>query len=228
MNRPEILRQSFWPSALNDLQIVSGTAIQIELASRSQRFKSEWVGTSESARLYIKAPQGAGRLVPGTRLRVRVLQENWICAFSTQIQHHINQPEALWVLDYPDQIEVARLREDTRLPVALRVKVDAQDPLEGVQGVNGLLNDLHMQGASLLTHMPIGEPGEQIFVTTRLAFAGTEQLVMLPAQIVNHKQAQLQELYTEQYGLRFEPLDDETRVYLQGYLAQMQLSYLGY
>lgn len=90
------------------------------------------------------------------------------------------------------------------------------------------LGDLHMQGAALLTHLPVGEVGDQIYLTTRLALAQTEHLVMLAARIVNHNSADPGALYTEHYGLALEAMDDETRVYLQGYLAQMQLSYLGY
>ena len=227
MNRPEIL-QSFVPQALGDLQINSGTQIQLELVSKSQRYKSEWIGTSAKDLVYIRAPKGAGRLVPGTRVRVRVLQDNWVCAFTTEIKHHLSQPEALWLLTYPDSIEVAKLRADTRLPVAIRVRVDGKEPLEGPEGVNGLISDLHMQGAALLTHLPVGEVGDQIFLTTRLSFAQTEHLVMLAAHIVNHRSADPGAMYAEHYGLRFDPMDDETRVYLQGYLAQMQLSYLGY
>ena len=227
MSRPQI-PQSFVPQALSDLQINSGTQIQLELTNSSQRYKSEWIGTSSKDLIYIRAPKGAGRLVPGTRVRVRVLQDNWVCAFTTEIQHHLSQPELLWLLDYPEKIEIARLREDTRLPVAIRVRVDGKDPLEGPEGVNGLISDLHMQGASLLTHIPVGEVGDQIFLTTRLSFAQTEHLVMLAAHIVNHNNADPGAIYAEQYGLRLDPMDDETRVYLQGCLAQMQLSYLGY
>lgn len=228
MNHPEQPPENFWPHSLSDLKIASGTQIQLELLAKGQRYKSEWLGTHQSDWLYIAAPKGASRLVPGTRLRVRVLQDNWACAFTTEIEHHIAQPEALWVLRYPARIEVARLREQSRLPVALRVRVDGADPLAGPQGVNGLVSDLHLHGASLMTHLPVGKVGDQLFLTTRLAFAGTEHLVMLEAQIVNQSRAGVEALYTEQYGLRLEAMDDETRVYLQGYLAQTQLDYLGY
>lgn len=108
------------------------------------------------------------------------------------------------------------------------MRIDGKDPLEGPQGVNGLISDLHMHGASLLTHISVGEVGDQIFLTTRLSFAQTEHLVMLAAHIVNRQGDDAGAIYAEQYGLRLDTMDDETRVYLQGYLAQMQLSYLGY
>lgn len=228
MTTPQHIAQSFVPQALGDLQIGCGTQIQLEVSSTRQRLKSEWVGSSGKEWLYIRAPKGASRLLPGTRVRVRVLQDNWVCGFTTEIQHHIAQPESLWVLAYPDSIEVARLRQDTRLPVAIRVRIDGRDPLEGPEGVNGLVSDLHMQGAALLTHLPVGGVGDQIYLTTRLAFAQTEHLVMLAARIVNHNSADPGALYTEHYGLALEAMDDETRVYLQGYLAQMQLNLLGY
>lgn len=221
-------QQGFIPQALSDLLIASGTQVQLELLTKSQRFKAEWIGSSGNEWIYIRAPKGASRLVPGTRLRVRVLQDNWVCAFTTQIEHHVAQPEALWLLTYPASIEVARLRADSRLPVALRVRVDGKDPLEGPEGVNGLISDLHMQGAALLTHLPVGEVGDQIFLTTRLEFAQTEHLVMLAAHIVNRTHADAGTIYSEQYGLRLDPMDDETRVYLQGYLAQMRLNAMGY
>lgn len=65
--------QSFLPRALSDLQISSGTQIQLELTGKSQRYKSEWIGTSAKELIYIRAPKGAARLVPGTRVRLRVL-----------------------------------------------------------------------------------------------------------------------------------------------------------
>ena len=228
MNELQQVSQAYWPQALSDLNIASGTAMQIEQLGTKQRYKSEWIGSSGGEYLYIKAPRTRSRLIPGTRLRVRMLQDNWVCAFTAEIRAHVDQPEALWVLDYPTTIEVARLREDRRLPVAIRVRVDGKDPLAGPEGINALLTDLHMRGASLESHLPLGDIGEQIFITTRLAFAGAEHLVMLAAEIVNRSDTPTDSLYSEQYGVRFDTLDDETRVYLRGYLAELRLNYLGY
>jgi len=228
VNSPLLTGTSFWPQTLSDVQIASGTQMQLEQPSTGQRYKSEWIGFSAGKHIYVRAPHGASRLVPGTTLRVRVLQDNWVCGFSVALQAHISQPEALWVLECPASIEVARLREDHRLPVAIRVRVDGNDPLAGPEGVNAIVSDLHLHGASLESHLPLGEEGDQIFITTRLAFAGTEHLVMLAAKIVNRSEAAGQSIYSLQYGVRFDPMDDETRVYLRGYLAELRLNHLGY
>ncbi|HSG04437.1 MAG TPA: PilZ domain-containing protein [Marinobacterium sp.] len=228
MSNQELTGSRFWPQALSDLQIGAGTAMQLEQTSSGQRFKSEWVGASLGQYIYLRAPQSASRLLPGTSLRVRMLQDNWVCGFTVALQAHISQPEGLWVLDYPATIEVARLREDRRLPVAIRVRIDGTDPLAGPKGVSALISDLHLQGASIESHMPLGNEGDQIFVTTRLAFAATEHLVMLAGKIVNCSEAHQASIYSYQYGVRFDSMDDETRVYLRGYLAEMRLNYLGY
>jgi len=218
----------YWPEALTDLNISSGTAMQIEQVGSKQRLKSEWLGSIGQQHVYIRAPKGAPRLVLGTRLRVRMLQDNWVCAFEAEIYAHIDKPEPLWVLKYPSTFEVARLRQDHRLPVAIRVRVDGAYPLVGPERVNALMTDLHLRGAALESHLSLGEVGDQIFITTRLDFADTEHLVMLAAEIVNQGDTPEDSLYTEHYGVRFEPMDDETRVYLRGYLAELRLSHLGY
>ena len=228
MSKPLIPDAYELPKTLTDLGVPSGISVQVETLVNGQRFKTDWVGSSKGGYVYIRSPQGAERLFPGTRLRVRLLHDNWACAFSSQLDSHTLRPDPLWVLSYPESIELARLRNETRLPIAIRVRVDGADPLQGPVGETALISDLHMGGAALESHIHLGEVGDQLFVTTRLNFAGTEHLVMLAAEIVNHSPASNSAVHTEHYGLAFAPMDDETRVYLRGFLAETRLASMGY
>lgn len=223
-----IKQADYQPRTLAELAVSAGTSLQIESVSNGKRFKSEWVGSSEGRFIYIRSALGAQKLMPGTQLRIRLLHDNWACAFTTQVDSHIHSPESLWVLSHPENIELARLRSDTRLPIAIRVRVDGADPLAGPEGASALISDIHMSGAALESHTPVGKLGDQIFLTTRLNFADTEHLVMLTANIVNHSDAPSESIYTEHYGLAFAPMDDETRVYLRGFLAETRLASMGY
>lgn len=227
MNTPEQLLERYTPVKLADLRLTSGTSVQVEVVKSRQRYKAEWVGYSDQA-LYLSAPKTAVRLMPGTELRLRLLQDNWIVAFTVKIEAHADQPSPLWILSLPETIEAVRIRSHTRFPVAMRVRVDGDDPLAGPEGVNAILCDMNMYGAALESHLPLGDLGDRLLITTRLSFAGTEHLVMLAGEIVNRETAATGSIYSERYGLRFDPMDDDTRVYLRGYLAESRLSYLGY
>lgn len=228
MATPVALMGSSSPSKLGELDLKPGLQIQVEHHRTSQRIRVELIGAVQNTQLLLSCPSGRSFARKGDKLRLRLMSGNWICAFDTSIQELISSPFAAWVVDYPDQIELARLREETRIPLVLKVRIDGAEPLEGPEGIQGLITDIHMQGASLETTVEIGKLGESVFISTLISFAGTEQLVLIPAKIESQSRQTKNIINIYQFGLKFDPLDDETRVFLQGFIAQQTLESLGY
>ncbi len=228
MAAPRAIESATIPESLSEIGIKPGLQIQIEHTRSRQRLRTELIGSVGEEFLILSAPSARSFAHKGEVLRLRLMSGNWICAFDARLESTISKPFSAWVLAYPDAINVARLRSHTRLPIQIRVRVDGADPLEGPEDLYGLITDIHLQGASLETTIPVGKVGDQIFITTLISFAGSEQLVLLSAKLANQSRHTLSRINTYQYGLSFDPLDEETRIFLQGFLAQQQLELQGY
>lgn len=228
MTAPLALMEGRLPSKLGELDLKPGLQVQVEHYRTQQRLRVELIGAVQTTHILLSCPSGRAFARKGDKLRLRLMSGNWICAFDTSIQEVLSSPFATWVVNYPDQIELARLREETRIPLVLKVRVDGAEPLEGPEGIQGLITDIHMQGASLETTVEIGKVGESVFISTLIGFAGTEQLVLIPAKIESQSRQTQNIVNIYQFGLKFDPLDDETRVFLQGFIAQQTLESLGY
>lgn len=228
MPAPLAVESASVPTRLSDIELKPGLQVQVEHTRSRQRVRLNLIGALADEKLVISAPLNRGFARPGERLRIRLMSGNWICAFDAELLGVLGEPLPSWVLAFPSQIELARLREQTRLPITMRVRVDGEDPLEGPEGVYGTITDIHLRGASLETTAPIGNLGDNLFISTLIQYAGAEQLVLLPAKVVNQSQQTQTTINTHQYGLAFDSLDEETRVYLQGFIAQQMLETLGY
>ena len=228
MPAPRAIEGSSLPKRLSEIDLKPGLQVQVEHTRGRQRVRLNLIGAVENEKLVISAPANRNFARPGDKLRIRLMSGNWICAFDAVLLGALGEPLPSWVLEFPQQIELARLRADTRLPIRMRVRVDGEDPLEGPEGVYGLITDIHLKGASLETTAPLGKIGDPLFVSTLIHYAGGEQLVLLPARLVNQSNQTQTAINTYQYGLSFDALDEETRVHLQGFIAQQMLETLGY
>ncbi|MFC6668870.1 flagellar brake protein [Marinobacterium aestuariivivens] len=183
-NTPESL-------SLDDLKLRPGDRLRVESRSPRSRFASELIGYRRGASVLISAPRAgalAGRIVEGAQVTVRLMAGNRIGAFSTRLSHITTTPYGCWHLEYPATVEVRRIRASARVPVRLQVAVDSQDddsPLHGTPPCPGLCTDISLQGACIETSRPVGQPGDPLFLTLRMAVAGIDQVLLVPAIVRN-------------------------------------------
>lgn len=227
MAAPKALASRFRPKSLADLNLKPGIKLQVVDQVAKSQYRLELVGVIAHQYLLIRAPKSqAGRV--RRALRIRLLVDNWICAFNSDVEQAVDAGVPLWLVSYPERIEVAKFREETRLPITLRVRVDGPEPHQGPDGEFGLIVDLNLRGAQLESANSLGAVGDSIHISTEICVAQTQHLVMLAARIVsvNHSEGDALPLF--RYGVEFEPIDEETRICLFGFIAQQLLDRLGY
>jgi len=216
---------------LTDLKPPVGTRVQLECAGIRDRLNSELLGYQPDGSVMISAPRVAGKpvmLSAGSQVTVRLLTGTSLCGFSAELLCSYEAPFAHWHLQYPKQISHRRIRHHTRVPVSLVISADEfeEGSLDGSTGWPRrlLCQNLSLTGAGLLSKQPLGKAGERLYLTLRLAVAGQDQVVMIPA-IIRNVPARSGEY---RYGVEFFDLDEDARLVLAGFVYQQCLLETGY
>ncbi|MDI3325490.1 flagellar brake protein [Pontibacterium granulatum] len=213
---------------LAELKPQVGEKIQLELRSPVGRISSKLLGYKEGVSLMVSA-SASGR-VPlvkeGQRLTARMITGNYIAAFSSRILKIQNTPFTYWHLEYPQQLEVRRIRKHTRVPVNLKVSLDEYEEGSSVVGVwpcSGFCTDISLVGACVEVSSPLGNVGDRIFVTMRVSVAGIDQVVLAPIVIRNVHQIESEPVNVYRHGVEFLELDEDTRLILASFVYQQFL-----
>ncbi len=224
------LEQSVEPLDLAQLRPLPGERLRVESRTPRSRFVSELIGYRVDGSVLIAAPR-AGSLEAsvnlGASVTVRLMAGNRICAFSSRLLRIQAHPFGYWHLEYPGEVEVRRIRSCTRVPVRLKIALDTEDDAAAAQPdlpCSALCIDISLQGACFETLGWVGQPGDRLFVTLRIALAGIDQVLLVPAQIRNQ-----QALATGfRYGVEFCDLEEDSRVMLAGFVYQQLLLETGH
>lgn len=220
------------PTGLAELQPRPGERLRVESASPRCRFAAELVGYRVGASVLISAPRAGSRvrrIAEGTPLTVRLVAGNRICAFTSRLLATADTPFGYWHLEYPQHVEVRRIRTGTRVPVRMRVAVDSQDEehLQPALPCAGLCTDISLQGACIETLQPVAQPGDALFLTLRLRVAGIDQVLLVPALVRNQQPAAPGE-GRFCLGVEFQELEEEAQLILAAFVYQQFLVETGY
>lgn len=217
-------------ASLADIAPVCGEKIRLEVRSPHQRLLVQLLGYKEYQSLMVSAPRTQGVLLhEGTRFTARLMSGNYLCTFETRLVQVQARPFAYWHLEYPDQVEMHRIRAHTRVPIVLSVRVEPEEPgmLLAAESHAAICRDISLQGAQLESTRPLGQPGESLFVTARVGVAGMDHLLLLPAVVRNLQQSENGLINAFVHGVEFTDLEEETRLVLAGFVYEQQLIGLG-
>ena len=107
-------------------QFAVGLPIFLELAQKQKRMRAQatLVGWVRPRILITTAPSDSRMMVvrSGTELIVRYLLEGRVYGFVTHLLNKQHDPLPLWMLEYPELVEVKNLRRSPRVPITLKVK----------------------------------------------------------------------------------------------------------
>jgi hypothetical protein len=227
---PKSLEQSADSLNLAQLRPLPGERLRVESRTPRSRFVSELIGYRVDGSVLIAAPRAGSLAVSvnlGSPVTVRLMAGNRICAFTSRLLRIQSQPFGYWHLEYPGEVEVRRIRNCTRVPVRLKIALDTEDDAATAQSglpCSAFCTDISLQGACFETLGMIGQPGERLFVTLRIALAGIDQVLLVPVQIRNQ-----QALATGfRYGVEFCDLEEDSRVMLAGFVYQQLLLETGH
>ncbi|MBA4501175.1 flagellar brake protein [Marinobacterium sp. 3-1745] len=207
-----------------------GERIQLQPRTPGQRLTAQLLGYKESQSVLVsllRQPGTSGH--EGMRFMARLMIGNSLCSFETRVLQVQIRPFAYWHLEYPEHVEIQRVRAHTRVPVVLSVRVE-RDELGGLlaaESQTAICRDISLQGAQLESARPVAGSGERLFVTARVSVAGMDHLLLLPAVVRNLHQSETGLLSTFTHGVEFVDLEEETRLVLAGFVYEQQLNSLG-
>lgn len=227
----EALEQLKSTRSLTDLNPRIGEKVQIESRSPRARFAVQLLGYREGGSLLVSAPKKHVAINEGARVNVRLMSGNYICGFSARVLKIHTTPFSYWHLEYPEDMEVRRIRSHTRVPVNLVVSVDEFEPGKGLKidwPVTAYCSDISIQGARIDAPQVLGREGDKLFVTARFQVAGVDQVVLTPAVIRSVQPAETIATKVITHGLEFLELDEDTHLMLTGFVYQQFLIETGH
>lgn len=216
---------------LAELDPRPGARVQLESRTPSGRYQTVLIGLHEGSSLIVAAPRSGLALNEGARLTAKLITGNFIVAFSTRLLKIAAQPYGYWHLEYPQQVEVRRLRRHTRVPVNLVLSVDPYEDQMQISGhwpVTAYCTDLSIQGGCIQTPMALGKVNDKVLLTLRLRVADNDQVVLVSARIrsVQPQAGSLSSVVS--HGLEFEDLDEDVRLILTAFVYQQFLIETGH
>jgi len=137
-------------------QFAVGLHLFLEIKHKGQRLRTRanLIGWYRPHFLITTAPITDRRTIilqPGTEIITRYLLEGTVYAFLTRLERKFQDPMPIWILDYPEMVEIKNLRNSPRIQTLLNVKTSEEK--------QWMLLDLSQNGAliSVDTEPKLGE-----------------------------------------------------------------------
>lgn len=217
---------------LAEIAPACGEKVRLEVKTPRQRLAVQLLGYKEYQSVMVSAPRqlaGGAILHEGTRVTARLMSGDYLCTFETRLLQVQARPFSYWHLEYPESVDMRRIRAHTRIPIILSVRVEPDDSvlLDHESAQSAICRDISLLGAQLESSRPLAQPGEKLYVTARVSVAGVDHLLLLPALVRNlqHSESGLINVFSQ--GVEFVDLEEETRLVLAGFVYEQQLLALG-
>ncbi len=215
---------------LSDLNLLPGSAVQLEFVNRAEdRYVSRVIGYASGKSLIVHTPKSKGRLVLvrlKQQVNVRLFSNTTVCAFPTTIVGVCTHPFPYLHLAYPEDIAADSVRNSRRVAVNLRCSVIYQPDNKSSEKAIGSIIDLSTDGAKLGCTEEIAEIGDRITVVATVSLGGITRVVSLEAivrAILDLKTddksgARGDDEFSYNYGIQFVEVSEENYIALYGYV----------
>ncbi len=184
------------------------------------RFDVRVIGHLRSHSLLVTAPR-AGALPATVRIgeeyAVRYLEGTHIVAFRCRVLKVVSSPYHYLHLSWPDQVDRIAVREAERIPVRIEVALQG---LQETAHYRGVLLDLSPRGALLECEQSLQGIGNLIRLDFQLTFGDLSEQIVVAATIRNRHEVEEAERLLFRFGLRFERLETQARLFLQGFIFE--------
>lgn len=211
---------------LNRLRIPVGLGIKLELeGGDNKRHNSQLMGYVSGRSVLVTTPmlsENRPLLVRKEQpVIVRFFSNKSACAFRSQVAHICTTPLNYLHLTWPARVEAGEVRNAERVLANLQVSVTNQSNSEIERGF-GAIVDLSTTGARLETLQPVGQPGDKLLLTGKVAVGHVSRVVSIEAEI----RAELDRFELSNsmaaYGIAFKFVSDIDFLALQAFVnAQM-------
>ena len=167
-----------------------GDVLQLQFAPPSEiqdRYATTLIGFLPGKSLIITTPRKQGKAIivrEGQAFTVRMLQGSNIFGFVARVMKVSAKPFPYLHLAYPDEVEIAVVRNAPRVPTEISASVSK--PLEGDTSVHEVvISDISKTGARVIHSGQLGGVGAAIQVTHPISVCGGEDVLKVMGVIRN-------------------------------------------
>jgi len=186
---------------------------------------AQYIGHTPGISLLVTTPKTLDAF-KGQILNVRILLQGNLYSFQSTIISLNQLPIGYIHLNYPSNVQVKAIREETRVSVMLDVQVEGQKEFaNGKTTSQAIITDMSNGGASIEAPVQLGILGDKMTVTANIKTDEFEKKINIPCsicQVRGWEDAQTKEL-TVLHGIKFEFPNKEDQDFVEKYVAQQIL-----
>jgi Flagellar protein YcgR/PilZ domain len=213
-----------------DLKLNYGYPLQLQtagVAGQSERYSCRLIGCLPGRSILLSVPKLAGKLVrlkQGQKIIVRLMIDNGIGVFASQIETQTIEPYPILHILYPETITFKGIRGATRVGVDQGVSIkNITDESQS----EGMIVDISVTGARVELAAPIGKIGDEVEVAASVMIQEVKRnfkiRAIIRSQVETLEDSKLGGLTTS-YGLEFVEKEEENRLIMYAYVySQMAI-----
>jgi len=214
-----------------DLKLNYGYPLQIQTASvagQTERYSCRLIGCLPGRSILLSVPKLAGKLIrfkPGQKMIVRLMIDNGIGVFASQVETQTLDPYPILHILYPDTITFKGIRGATR--VSVYQDMMATNAVESISSTKGVIVDISVTGARVDLAGSIGKIGDEIELESTILIQEVERKLkiksIIRSQMDTPEDSKLAG-FTTSYGLEFIEREPERRLVMYAFVySQMAI-----
>lgn len=215
-----------------DLKLNYGYPLQIQTAGtagQSERYSCRLIGCLPGRSILLSVPKLAGKLVrlkQGQKIIVRLMIDNGIGVFASQVEIQTLEPYPILHIIYPETITFKGIRGATRVGVEQNILVENISDTSQLP-TQGLIVDISVTGARVELVAPIGKIGDEIELVSSVMIQEVQRdfkiRAIIRSQVETLEDSKLGGLTTS-YGLEFIEKEEEKRLIMYAFVySQMAI-----
>lgn len=213
-----------------DLKLNAGYPLQIQTASvagQTERYSCRLIGCLPGRSILLSVPKASGRLIrlrQGQKIIVRLMIDNGIGVFASQIETQTFDPYPILHIAYPETVTFKGIRGATRVAVNQPILITN---LTEPSSTEGVIVDISVTGARIELVSPVGKIGDTVELVASVVIQDVERELKVKAiirsQVETLEDANNSGLSTS-YGIEFIETQEENRLIMYAFVySQMAI-----
>lgn len=216
----------------DDLKLYSGFPLQLQLsalAGQAERYSCRLIGSLPGRSILLSVPKITGKLIKlraGQKIIVRLMVDNGIGVFASQIEAQTSEPYPILHISYPEIVTFKGIRGATRVGVDQQVVAHNLNP-DKKGDVRGVIVDISITGARLETETSLGDIGDHCELIASVIVQDVMREWRCKAVIRSRVDA-VEDIRNPKlslsYGIEFVDMDEECRLVMYAFVySQMAI-----
>ena len=203
----------------DDLNLNMGQKVQVIPDPSNLRDRHDCIlfGCIPGQSVIVSPPPETGafpNVEEGQKVIIRVMSSNGVALFPSTVLYVSDVPLLMVFLDYPEAIQFKRVRNASRVDVALPVLASNTEN-RSLSGVAGKIVDISIGGARLELYSDVGDVGEEIELKGKFNVGSIQRILSIKANVASKKPRGDKGLI---YGVQFKEADEDKMLILFGFI----------